>query len=42
VVLREASVDGPALGMLGDDLVWSWTGAEVQQPLQTLLYDLRG
>ena len=42
VVLREASVDGPALGTLGHDLVWSWTGAEVQQPLQTLLYDLRG
>lgn len=41
VVLREASVDGPALATLGDDLVWSWTGTEVQQPLQTLLYDLR-
>jgi hypothetical protein len=41
VVLREASVDGPALASLDHDLVWAWTGTEVQQPLQTLLYDLR-
>ena len=41
VVLREASVDGPGLATLGHDLVWSWTGTEVHQPLQTLLYDLR-
>ncbi|MFZ4629133.1 MAG: hypothetical protein ACOYNR_12470 [Blastocatellia bacterium] len=41
VVLREASVDGPGLATFGPDLVWSWTGAEVQQPLQILLYDLR-
>jgi hypothetical protein len=41
VVLREASVEGPGLATLGHDLVWSWTGTDVPQPLQILLYDLR-
>jgi len=41
ITLRETCIDGPVLGTLGNDFVWSWTGTDSRHSLNTLLYDLR-
>lgn len=41
VTFSEKCIDGPALGTLRNDIVWSWTGTDHQHRLNTLLYDWR-
>jgi hypothetical protein len=39
IVLRESSLDGPALASLGTELVWAWTAAKPRGRLSLLQYD---
>ncbi len=39
ITLNETCIDGPALGTLRNNLVWSWTGTDSLHRLNTLLLD---